>query len=154
MTESSSKRPPLPAILLAVAGFAFLVHFPWEFVQAPFFVGMAEAPHWQATLFCGRATLGDAAITLVAYGVVAIVTERRYWLLSVRRRDLAVFILAGLMLTASIELLSVYALDRWAYDDSMPLVAGIGLVPLLQWMALPPLGLWLAQRHLRGARQV
>ena len=149
--ESSSERPPLSTIVLTVAGFAFLVHFPWEFFQAPLFVGMAEAPHWQSTLFCGRATLGDAAITLVAYGVVATFTKRVDWLLWVRRRDLAVFIRAGLMLTASIELVSVYALDRWAYDDSMPLVAGIGLVPLLQWLVLPPLGLWLAQRHLRGS---
>jgi hypothetical protein len=30
----------------------------------------------------------------------------------------------------------------------MPVLAGIGLAPLLQWLVIPPCVLWLAARHL------
>lgn len=39
-------------------------------------------------------------------------------------------------------------LQNWEYADSMPLIAvdgvRIGLSPLLQWVLMPPLALWLA----------
>jgi hypothetical protein len=54
-----------------VAIFAFLLNLVWEFAQGPLFAGMPTADHWRAILGCGRATLGDAAIALVAFWGVA-----------------------------------------------------------------------------------
>ena len=54
----------LPELNFAV--FAFLLNFPWEFLQIPLYVGMADAPHWDATKVCVLATLGDAVIVVVA----------------------------------------------------------------------------------------
>ena len=47
--------------------FALLLNYPWEFLQVPFFEGMAVASHWDAVKVCTRATFGDAVIMLFAY---------------------------------------------------------------------------------------
>lgn len=40
------------------------------------------------------------------------------------------------------------------YSTSMPQFIGLGLSPVLQWIFLPPLCLWLARRHLLGSRWI
>ncbi|WP_162899861.1 hypothetical protein [Halomonas sp. JS92-SW72] len=42
--------------------------------------------------------------------------------------------------------------DRWQYGELMPTLPllGTGLAPLLQWLLLPPLIVWLARRQLLG----
>ena len=52
-------RPLLATPEFNVALFAFLLNFPWEFLQVPFFAEMPTMAHWDAVLFCARATLGD-----------------------------------------------------------------------------------------------
>jgi hypothetical protein len=59
----------------------------------------------------------------------------------------------GLILTLLLERLAVGPLDRWTYAPSMPLTElDIGLLPILQWLVLPPLALVLTARQVRGAR--
>ena len=57
-------------------------------------------------------------------------------------------VVVDIVVTASVEYLSVHVLGRWAYRPGAPTVLGLGLTPLLQWILLPPLTLWLARRHL------
>jgi hypothetical protein len=56
---------------LNVGLFAFLLNYPWEFLQVPFYEGMQEARHWDAVLFCSRATVGDGVIAVLAFWGVA-----------------------------------------------------------------------------------
>lgn len=135
----------------ALALFAFLLNFAWEMLQAPFYRGMATAAHGAAVRVCTLATAGDVAILLVAYGVVAAVTGRRWWLAAPARGRVAGFLVVGLAITVALEALNVYVRGRWTYAPSMPLIFGIGLTPLVQWLVLPPAALWLARRHLGGA---
>lgn len=130
--------------------FAFLLHYPWEFLQVPFFAGMEEAPHWDATLFCSRAALGDAAMELVAFWIVAAVVRSRRWVLSPSPKTVALFIALGLAMTLAFEWLATGWLDRWTYAASMPVVPllGVGALPLVQWLLLPPISLWLVYRQL------
>jgi hypothetical protein len=143
--------PPLPPWQpwTALATFSFLLHFVWEMLQAPFYAGLAQAPHWDAVLVCTRATLGDVAIALLAYAGGAVVVRRRDWLAGGSRLAFGVYLATGLAVTVALEKLSVGVLGRWAYDPELPRVAGVGLAPLLQWVVLPPLTLWFARRHLR-----
>lgn len=128
-----------------MALFAYLLNFSWEFLQAPLFQGMADAPHWEAVKMCTRATLGDAAITVVAFWAVAAVVRSRSWILNPTRWSLLGFIAVGVAITAVLE-----RLDRWVYADIMPIVPmlGIGLAPFLQWVLLPPLVVWFVRRQL------
>ena len=131
----------------ALASFAFLLNFPWEMLQTPFYVGMTGAPHWEAMLVCLRASGGDVLILLTAYGSVAAVAGRD-WLTRPGTPHLTAFVGMGLLITAVIELVSVHLLDRWAYAEGVPVLMGVGLPPILQWLLLPPLALWLTRRHI------
>lgn len=139
---------PLWQPWVAVGLFAFLLHFTWEMLQVPFYRDMPQAPHWAATLVCFKATLGDVVITEIAFGAVALASRHRAWLARPSTGRLVLYVGVGLVITAAVELLSVHVWERWAYAPNMPLVFGIGALPLLQWLLLPPLVLWFARRHL------
>ena len=132
----------------AVGGFALLLHFVWEMLQAPFFVGMTDAPHWAAVLRCSRASAGDVAITWFAYACAAWAASSRSWLATLPTLAVLLYLAVGLATTVLLEWVNVYARSAWAYGPEMPTVLGIGITPLLQWLLLPPLTLWLARRHL------
>jgi hypothetical protein len=66
---------------------------------------------------------------------------------------MAVFIGVGLVTTITFETLATGALERWAYSDAMPRlpVVGTGLLPVIQWLVIPPLVVWFVRRQI-GAR--
>ena len=135
----------------ALALFAFLLNFVWEMLQAPFYRGMADGAHWRAVRACTLATVGDVAILLVAYGGVAALVRDRWWVGAPSAGRVGSFLAVGVAITVALEALNVYVLGRWTYGPLMPVLAGVGLTPVAQWLALPPATLWLARRHLSGA---
>jgi hypothetical protein len=132
----------------AVAGFGFLLHFVWEMWQAPMYRTMVQASHVEAVRVCSFATLGDALIELAAYAAGALVAGNSLWLVSFRGAAFGAYVGVGLLITVLLEWVNMYALERWAYAPHMPVLLGVGLAPLLQWLVVPPLVLWLAARHL------
>ena len=99
-----------------------------------------------------RATVGDAVIMLLAYGVVAVVVRSRSWILASKGWQLSLLVAIGVSITAGIEWLATrgYWMASWNYLPTMPLAPGtdIGLVPLLQWIVLPLLTVWFVRRQL------
>jgi len=59
-------------------------------------------------------------------------------------------IVMGLGYTVFSEWYNVYRIGSWAYSDAMPLIFGIGLTPLLQWLVVPGVMLALIQRSRIG----
>lgn len=135
-----------------VALFTFLLSVPWEFLQVPLYQDMPSMPHWTAVKACMQAAAGDALIGLVAYWVVALWRRRRGWLWRYGLKECAAFVLAGLVITVGLEWYATAIAQRWSYAPVMPTLPwlGTGLTPLLQWLLLPPLFLWIASRHLAG----
>ena len=148
--RSHGLRRILNAPAVNVALFAFLLNYPWEFLQAPLFRGMPTALHWEATLLCTGAALGDALLAVVAFWAVAGIAKRRTWILRPSIRQLVSFTGIGLAVTIVVERLATSVLGQWAYSDAMPVVPllGVGLAPLLQWALLPPLVAWFVRRQL------
>ena len=144
-------RAVLDAPEVNVVIFALLLNYPWEILQAPFYEGMMGSTHWDAVKVCSMATLGDGVIALVSFWTVAAFARSRRWILDPSVGQLIGFIAAGVGVTAAIELLATGPLDRWTYADTMPVVLGVALAPLLQWLVLPPLLVWFVRRQL-GAR--
>ncbi len=147
-----TQRPaPEPFIAL----FAFLLNFVWEMWQVPFFDGIGAGGHWQGVIICTRATLGDVAIALFAFWTVAAISRARFWLLAPTGMQLAVFLAIGVLVTVVFEALATGMLDRWQYAGKMPTLPwlGTGLLPLLQWLLLPPCILWLARGQVLGIEQ-
>lgn len=138
----------IPEVNIAI--FSLLLNFVWEIWQAPFFAGMPDASHWEAVKGCTRATTGDVAIMLAAFWGMAMVKRSRAWFLHDRWRDVAAFTSIGFAITVLMEWLATGPLNRWAYADTMPVVPllGVGLLPALQWLLLPPLVLWFVRRQL------
>lgn len=135
---------------LNVAVFAFLLNYPWEFLQAPFFRGLVEAPHWEAVKLCSLAAVGDAGIALAAFWAVAAASRTRLWIVRPTIAKVLGFIGIGLALAVAIERLATGSLNSWVYAESMLVVPllEIGLAPFLQWIFLPPLLVWFVRRQL------
>ncbi len=135
-----------------VAVFAFLLNYPWEFLQVPLFAGMADAPHWEAIQRCARATLGDIVIMLIAYWFVAVIARSRHWITAPTAAHLTIFVAVGVTISALIEWLALRGLwlGGWEYSPLMPVIPGIGvgLSPLAQWVVLPLLTTWFVRRQL------
>jgi hypothetical protein len=111
---------------------------------------MADLPHWLGVKACTQATIGDSGIALVAFWVTAMLARKRDWILQPRKPDIAIFITAGIVATIVLEDLATGVLARWVYDNTMPRlpVLGIGLLPLMQWLVVPPLVLWFTRRQI------
>ena len=129
--------------------FALLLNFPWEFLQVPFFEGMATAEHWQGVKSCTQATIGDAVIMLVAFWCVAAFAGR-YWLLRPKFAHIGSLVAVGEGITIVIEKLAVSGVwvQSWSYSERMFTAFCIGITPVLQWIVLPPLTIWFCKRQL------
>lgn len=139
---------PEPTLAL----FGFLANFVWEMWAVPFYAAFATLPHGHAVLICTQATAGDVLILLAAFWAAALVGRGRHWLARPRPLPLAVFLAVGLAATVVLEYRATTVLGRWTYADSMPVLPGLGtgLVPLVQWLLLPPAILLLTRTQLRG----
>ena len=135
---------------LNVAIFSFLLNFVWEMWQIPFFAAMPSDPHWLGVVACTQATFGDAAISLVAFWCVAALARSRWWIIDSSPFQIAGFMAVGVAITIIIEALATGPLERWSYTSLMPTlpILGTGIIPLLQWILLPPLTIWFVRRQL------
>jgi len=146
----------LEAPELRVAFSFFPLHFVWEFIQVPTSTGMTEMNHWRGIKLSLWATFGDVGFALTAYWTARLVARSRGWILRPTRVPFMVFVAVGIGLTIGFEFYHTNISLRWTYSDLMPLVPpfGTGLSPLLQWLVLPPLVVWLTGRLMIGAQGI
>ncbi|MGK0525825.1 MAG: hypothetical protein ACI92N_003487 [Pseudomonadales bacterium] len=138
----SRKSGSAAVLALMVWGVSFFLHFFWEMAQVPFFVGMAEARHWDVVWLCTRATFGDANIAFGAYTMAACLSRDWFWVAkSWSRSTLLLYICVGLIVTIVFEYWATGEGQRWSYSERMPELAGTGtgILPLAQWVVLPVL---------------
>jgi hypothetical protein len=120
----------------------------WETAQLPLYTLWSEASAGTIAFSVAHCTAGDIAIGTAALIMVLVVGRERA-LSQWRWRRIAVWTaLAGAAYTVFSEWNNTAILGSWAYSALMPVlkVAGIdiGWSPLLQWLVLPPLALYLA----------
>lgn len=137
----------------ALAFFSVLLNFVWEMVVMPAYETRSASATGVWIVMCLVATLGDVGITLGSYAVAKMITTRR-WLTRPTLVPFVTYLAVGLVMTIAFECVNVNVLHRWSYAPRMLVVAGIGVLPLLQWLVLPPIVLWLARRHLASALTV
>ena len=133
-----------------VAVFSFLLHFVWEFLQAPTYAGMIEMNHWEGIKLCLSATFGDVGFALTAFAVTSMAARTRQWFYRPTIWQYLVYLGIGIALTVGFEYYYTQVSLRWTYSELMPLVPpfGTGLSPLLQWLAIPPIVLWFIRRQI------
>lgn len=133
-----------------VALFAFLLNLPWELWQIPLFKGVASLAHRDGVIMCIRAAMGDAVISLFAFWLVAVTARSRGWIQRPSVVTLAAFVAVGLVATVVLEYWATRIGGRWEYAEAMPRLPllGTGLTPLLQWLLLPLLVVWLVRKQI------
>ena len=146
---------PRDVIEVRLALWALGLNFAWEMLQGGLFVGMTAMPWWEATKLCAKASLGDAAMILLAYEAVAIAARDRRWIFAANALKLTAYAAMAAFLGLALEWYSL-RLGRWRYGSWMPVdpLLGLGLGPLLQWVFLPLSSLWMARRGLRRSTGV
>ena len=121
---------------------SLVLHLAWEMAQLPLYtLWREETPAYiaWAVIHC---TAGDGLIGLGTYAVASAAVRSVAWPRESPGSGLAVLWASGLAWTAFSEWRHVQNLGSWAYAESMPTLAGIGLAPLAQWVIVPGLALW------------
>ena len=118
---------------------AFVLNLAWEIAHVRLYT------IWAATDGAGVAwallhcSLGDVLIALAMFALAGIVLGRADWPAARPWTGGAMVVAGAMAFTAWSEWFNVYRAGTWGYTASMPLIFGIGLSPLLQWLILPPL---------------
>jgi hypothetical protein len=134
---------------LHIATFAFLLNFVWEVLQTPFFIDISPDIN-TIVWFRLHCTFGDVMISLGSFWLVSLIFKNRLWLLKPSKMHMFLFIMFGMSYTIFSEILNVSIKDMWGYSDLMPVIPfiGVGVVPLIQWIATPPLLIFFAKKQL------
>ncbi len=118
---------------------AFVLNLAWEIAHARLYTLWAEASRMNIAWSLVHCSLGDVAIALAAFALAGIALRQADWPMLRPWAGGAIVVLGTMAYTAWSEWYNVYQAGSWGYAADMPLVFGIGLSPLLQWLVLPPL---------------
>jgi hypothetical protein len=127
------------------------VNFLWEMLQMRFYSSMKLLPFWSATWLCTRSAAADVALLALCFVIAALVARHSVWPLRPTLKAMATFFALCLLATVAIERWAI-ATGRWSYNDTMPMILGVGVLPLLQWTLIPALSLLLFRAHFRDCR--
>ena len=70
------------------------------------------------------------------------------WLFSPEKKHYFTVLIMGVSYTLFSEYRNVFIEKNWSYSELMPEIGGIGLIPILQWVLLPALILYIIGRFL------
>lgn len=132
---------------------AFLLNLAWETAHVRLYTlwDASSGPVIAAALF--HCSLGDMLIALAMYAVAGLALRRADWPAARPWAGSAIVVVGATAFTAWSEGYNVYGAGNWAYSASMPLIFGLGLSPLVQWIVLPP-AIVLACRTMEPSLQV
>lgn len=140
--------------VMAGAGYwtvlAFIFNLIWEIGQVRLYTLWAAADGITVAWALLHCTLGDVLIALALFTVAGITLWRSDWPASRPWVGSAIVVLGALAYTVWSEWFNVYRAGNWGYVASMPMIFGIGLFPLLQWLILPPLMVFVYRSRLFG----
>ena len=117
---------------------AFVLNLMWEIAEVRLYTIWAATDGTSVAWALLHCSLGDVVIALAMFALAGIVLWRSDWLASSPWTGGAIVAIGAMGFTAWSEWYNVYRVGNWGYTSSMPMIFGIGLSPLLQWLILPP----------------
>lgn len=122
------------------------LHLTWEVAQISAY-DFPEAGLVKNAIGCFLPSLGDGLMTLMIYWGGWLVFRESHWILSPGAMGYLFMLAAGLILAVAVEWNALYRTGAWAYGEEMFLVPGLGVgfLPVLQMLILPPLTAFLLQ---------
>ena len=133
------------ARLVLLFALATTVNYPWELAQTPLYAGVAFPG---AIWHCFLASLGDGLLVLFIFAAVATVVWSPDWYMRPTPQSHFALAAAGLAVGFAVEWWGLHIARRWQYSELMPIISGtgIGAVPVLQMLLLPPGIFWVMRR--------
>jgi len=124
----------------------------WETLQLPLYTISREGGIGDIAFAVVHCTMGDLLIALACLVAALMLLGDDSWPAGRSVRVAATAVAFGLAYAVYSEWLNVVVRESWAYSVRMPVLPPLatGLSPLLQWLLLPLLGLWWAQREQRA----
>ena len=141
----SSRVSSVPVVQGAVrwAVFSAALNLAWEIAQLPLYTIYEQADAATIAYVVAHCTVGDVLIALASYGVGFLATRSARWPVERPLLGGAIAIGTGMAYTLFSEWLNVSVRGSWEYAPAMPTVYGIGLSPVLQWLLVPILMLFI-----------
>ncbi|PPD29751.1 MAG: hypothetical protein CTY20_05425 [Hyphomicrobium sp.] len=146
MSEESASRSDWPRALRWYLGASFMAHLVWEVLQLPLYTLWTTGTPREQSFAVVHCTTGDVMIAGLSLLAVLSVLGRPKWPAADGRPVWLATLLLGVGYTIYSEWLNVSVRGSWSYSDLMPTLPplGTGLAPLLQWIIVPTLVLWIA----------
>lgn len=116
---------------------AFVLNLTWEIAQVRLYTIWATSDGTDIAKALLHCSVGDVVIALAMYALAGIVVRRADWPAARPWTGGAIVVVGSMAFTAWSEWNNVYNVGAWSYAESMPMLFGIGLSPLLQWLILP-----------------
>ena len=117
---------------------AFVFHLLWEIAHVPLYTIWLSADRLTLAWAIFHCTLGDVLIALALFALTGLVLRRADWPQVHPWMGSAMVVIGAIAYTAWSEWYNVYRVGSWGYTADMPLLFGIGVSALLQWLILPP----------------
>lgn len=121
----------------------------WEWIQTPFFIDVTKDIN-TIIWFRIHCTIGDMMILFFSILGTSLIHRNIKWIFSPVKTQYLTATILGMTYTLFSEYRNVHIAGNWQYSELMPELGGIGLVPVLQWMLLPPLILFITGRFIRA----
>jgi hypothetical protein len=129
----------------------FITNLIWENAQAPLYEGYESfSEHF---LFCLVASIVDGAVIVGFYLVASLIRRNIFWLLNVTVKDIAILLILGMATAIAFEKLALKK-ESWNYNGNMPLVFGLGLLPLIQLAALSIISIYIVKVIIQSKRKL
>lgn len=133
--------------------FAFLLHFVYEVWESPYFDFYARPSLSDKVNYITHCTVGDGVITVVSGWMVAGLCRSRTWMLRSTCKSTLLFTALGWIYTLISEIYRIHIAKLYGVSTLIVPIINISWLPLLQWVILPPLILYMAKRHMLGYGQ-
>lgn len=117
---------------------AFALNLLWEAAHVRLYTIWISADSMTVARAVFHCTLGDVVIALATFALAGIAFRSADWPASHPWTGSTLVVIAAVAFAVWSEWYNVYRSNKWGYTSNMPMIFGIGLSPLLQWVMLPP----------------
>lgn len=125
-------------------------HLLWEIAQLPFYTIWSTGTVREQVIAIVHCTAGDVVIATVAIVLALVLVADSNWPANRFWPTAAATLMGGVAYTGFSEWLNTVVRTSWSYSEWMPVLDlfgfRLGLTPVLQWVVVPALAMWLAMR--------
>jgi len=132
------RTPSITARAGLWSALAFGLNLIWEIAHVRLYTIWAKEDGMSLAWALLHCSLGDVLIALAMFALAGIVLWRADWPTARPWAGGVIVVIGAMVFTAWSEWYNVYRTGAWSYAPSMPIIFGVGLSPLLQWLILPP----------------